>query len=111
MSGGGITSPANVEGMEASKKGKIYLHWSAGAGMTGYPNRYHSTILADGSKVQKVPYSKFRTPGGHTAYRNSQGVGLAVAAMQDWNWSTIKPKQLDAFTTEAATVDKTNTRG
>jgi len=105
-SGGGITTPSNVEGLEASKKGKIYLHWSAGAGMTGYPSRYHSTILADGSKVQKVPYSQFRTPGGHTAYRNSQGVGLAVAAMHKWNWSTIKPKQLDAFTTEAAKVAK-----
>ena len=106
VSGGGITTPSNVEGLEASKKGKIYLHWSAGAGMTGYPNRYHSTILADGSKVQKVPYTQFRTPGGHTAYRNSQGVGLAVAAMHNWNWSTLKPEQLDAFTTEAAKVAK-----
>ena len=102
----GITSPANVEGMEASKKGKIYLHWTAGAGMTGYPNRYHSTILSDGSKVQKIPYSQFNTPGGHTAYRNSQGVGLAVAAMAGWNWSSIKPAQLDAFAGEAATVAK-----
>ena len=107
VSGGGYnTTPANVEGMEASKKGKIYLHWSAGAGMTGHPDRYHSTILADGSKVQKVPYTQFNTPGGHTAYRNSQGVGLAVAAMANWNWSTLKPEQLDAFTTEAATVAK-----
>jgi len=102
----GITTPANVEGMEASKKGKIFLHWSAGAGMTGHPDRYHSTILADGSKVQKVPYTQFNTPGGHTAYRNSQGVGLAVAAMANWNWSSLKPEQLDAFTTEAATVAK-----
>ena len=100
------TTPSNVEGMEASKKGKIYLHWTAGAGMTGYPSRYHSTILSDGSKVQKIPYSQFNTPGGHTAYRNSQGVGLAVAAMAGWNWSSIKPAQLDAFAGEAANVAK-----
>lgn len=110
LTGGGGPSapsrPANVEGMEASKRGKIYLHWSAGGGMTAHPSRYHTTILADGSKVQETPYSQFRTPGGHTAYRNSQGVGLAVAAMKDWNWSTIKPVQLDALTTEAATVAK-----
>ena len=107
VSGGGYnTTPSDVSNLPASKKGKIYLHWSAGAGMTPYPSRYHSTILADGSKVQEVPYTQFRTPGGHTAYKNSQGVGLAVAAMQDWNWSTLKPEQLDAFTTEAATVAK-----
>ena len=54
VSGGGYnTTPANVEGMEASKKGKIYLHWTAGDGGTAYPNRYHTTILADG-KVQEV---------------------------------------------------------
>ena len=109
IGGGGPSTPsrpANVEGMEASKKGKIYLHWSAGGGMTAHPSRYHTTVLADGSKVQETPYSQFRTPGGHTAYRNSQGVGLAIAAMQDWNWSTIKPVQLDALTSEAATVAK-----
>ncbi|BCU98810.1 MAG: hypothetical protein CM15mV24_0350 [Bellamyvirus sp.] len=92
--------PANVGGMEASKKGKIYLHWSVGGGMKSHPSRYHTTVLADGSKVQETPYSQFRTPGGHTAYRNSQGVGLAIAAMQDWNWFTIKPVQLDALTSE-----------
>ncbi len=109
VSGGGgnyNTTPADVKNLEASKKGKIFLHWSAGAGTTPHPDRYHSTILADGSKVQKTPYTQFRTPRGHTAYKNSQGVGLAVAAMKNWNWSTLKPKQLDALTTEAATVAK-----
>lgn len=107
VSGGGYnTTPANVEGMEASKKGKIFLHWSAGEGTTPHPSRYHTTVLADGSKVQKVPYTQFNTPQGHTAYKNSEGVGLAIAAMKNWNWSTIKPKQLDVLTTEAATVAK-----
>ena len=107
VSGGGYnTTPANVEGMEASKKGKIYLHWTAGDGGTPYPNRYHTTILADGSKVQEIPYTQFNTPGGHTAYRNSEGVGLSIAAMAGWNWSTIKPAQLDALTSEAAKVAK-----
>ena len=108
VSGGGnrTTSPANVEGLEASKKGKIFLHWSADIGSRAYPNRYHSTILADGRKIQEVPYNQFRFGEGHTAYKNSQGVGIAVAAMKDWNWSTLKPKQLDAFTTEAAKVAK-----
>jgi hypothetical protein len=107
VSGGGYnTTPANVDNLPASKKGKIYLHWTAGDGGTAYPNRYHTTILADGSKVQQVPYTQFNTPGGHTAYRNSQGVGLSIAAMAGWNWSTIKPVQLDVLTSEAAKVAK-----
>ena len=104
--GGYSTTPANVDNLPASKKGKIYLHWTAGSGGTAYPNRYHTTILADGSKVQQVPYTQFNTPGGHTAYRNSQGVGLAIAAMAGWNWSSIKPEQLDALTSEAAKIAK-----
>ena len=96
----------SLEGMEASTKGKIFLHWSAGAGMTPHPRRYHSTILSDGSKVQETPYSQFRTPLGHTAYRNSQGVGIAAAAMAGWNWSTLQPQQIDALTSEAASVAK-----
>ena len=107
VSGGGYnTTPSDVNNLPASKKGKIYLHWTAGDGGTAYPNRYHTTILADGSKVQEVPYTQFNTPGGHTAYRNSEGVGLSIAAMAGWNWSTIKPAQLDALTSEAAKVAK-----
>ena len=107
VSGGGYnTTPSDVSNLPASKKGKIYLHWTAGDGGTAYPNRYHTTILADGSKVQEIPYTQFNTPGGHTAYRNSEGVGLSIAAMAGWNWSTIKPVQLDALTSEAAKVAK-----
>ena len=95
-----------LEGMEASTKGKIFLHWSAGAGSTPHPDKYHTTILSDGSKVQQTPYTQFRTDKGHTAYRNSEGVGLAVAAMANWNWATLTPEIIDALTTEAATVAK-----
>ena len=97
LQGGGL---ADMSG----KKKNIYLHWSAGDNMTGHPNRYHSTFLADGSKVQTVPYSK-RTPEGHTSDRN-QGIGLSVAGMGHRGWGTMKKVALNAMLGEAVKLAK-----
>ena len=100
------TGPADVSDLSVNKKGGIYLHWSAGSGMTSHPTRYHRTILADGSVEGTQPLDQFRFGEGHTAYRNSKGVGLAIAAMAGWNWSTIKPIQLEKLAETAATIAK-----
>ena len=105
----GIDSPTNPEALgPVGNNGKIYLHWTAGDYTTPYPAKYHSTFLGDGRKVQQVPYTQFRTPEGHTKYRNSKGVGLSVAAMKDYNWGSFspKPKQLEAMAQEAANLAK-----
>ena len=102
----GSSGPADVSDLSVNKKGGIYLHWSGGSGMTPYPNRYHRTILADGSVEGTQPLDQFKFGEGHTAYRNSRGVGLAVAAMAGWNWSTIKPIQLEKLAETAATIAK-----
>ncbi len=108
--GGGSNEGGSDPGsLQASKKGKIYLHWNAAANNNpfGYQTRYHSIFTEDGKKHQKLPYSQFRTPEGHTAYRNSSGVGLAVAAMKDYNWSyRPKQRQLEAMAQEAANLAK-----
>jgi len=88
----------------SGKKKNIYLHWSAGNNMTGHPDRYHSTFLADGSKVQKYSYSQ-RTPEGHTSDRN-QGIGLAVAGMGHEGWGTMKKAAMNAMVGEAAKLAK-----
>ena len=103
---GVIPSPDSLG--PVGKVGKIYLHWSAGEYDKSYPRKYHSTILGDGSKVQTVPYKQFRTPEGHTAYRNSMGVGIAVAAMAgpEGNYKWPKPIQIEKMTDEAAFLAK-----
>ena len=88
-----------------TKKGGIYLHWSAGGGFTPHSDRYHRTVLADGSVVGDADLNIFNA-GAHTAYRNNRGVGLAVAAMEGWNWSTLKPIQLEKLAETAAAVAK-----
>ena len=101
------TDPSNLK---INKKGEIYLHWNAADNSSTYGggDKYHAIFTADGKKYPANPdYSNFRTPEGHTAYRNSRGIGLAVAAMKGYNWSYApKKKQLDAMATEAATIAK-----
>lgn len=108
--GGGGAATTDPSALKINKKGEIYLHWNAGGNNStfGAGNKYHALFTGDGSKYPANPdYSNFNTQEGHTAYRNSRGVGLAVAAMKDYNWSYAPTKkQLDAMTTEAATIAK-----
>lgn len=101
--GSGVVPQGQLADMTGGKR-NIYLHWSAGNNMTGHPNRYHATFLADGSKVQTVPYTQ-RTPDGHTSDRN-QAIGLAVAGMGHQGWGTMKKSALDAMVAEAAKLAK-----
>ena len=60
------------------KSGKaIYLHWTAG-GYNSVVGPYHTIFTGDGKIHQNVPYTQ-HTP--HTYNRNTNSVGLSVAAM------------------------------
>jgi hypothetical protein len=108
--GGGGAATTDPSALKINKKGEIYLHWNAAGNNSTYGagNKYHALFTGDGSKYPSNPdYSNFRTQEGHTAYRNSRGIGLAVAAMKGYNWSYAPTKkQLNAMTTEAATIAK-----
>ncbi|MCL5795786.1 MAG: lytic transglycosylase domain-containing protein [Patescibacteria group bacterium] len=96
---------------------KIYLHWSAGDYNTPYPD-YNYNILGDGSVVMK--------PGGDsTAGRNTDAIGIAVAAgagnVTSSNYPSddiygsktfhnypIKPTQIEKMAEIIAALAKTN---
>ena len=88
-------------------KGKsIYLHWTAG-GYNGVSGSYHTTITGDGKINRTTPYDKFNV--GHTERRNSNAVGLSVAAMggSPDPWSVpVKSIQYQKMAEEAAKIAK-----
>ena len=112
----GINTPTNPEALgPVGKKGKIYLHWNAAARNNpyGYERKYHAIFTEDGKKYQRTPYSQFNTPEGHTAYRNSLGVGLAVAGMggagvdlNNYGSQTPTQRQYEAMAQESANLAK-----
>ena len=103
----GITYAANGGQMGAKQNKKMYLHWTAG----GYSHRggpYHSTIQGDGSIYRHAAYN---TRTGHTEGRNTNSVGLSVAAMagaQENNFGQYPAKQIqiDNMAKEAARIAK-----
>ena len=99
--GGGLPGFAN--GGNLNKQ--IYLHWTA-SGYSWPRGPYHTTVQGDGSLVKNVPYDQHTA---HTYYRNTGNVGLAVAAMKNYDWNNYapKPKQLESMMAEAANVAKT----
>lgn len=94
----------NLAGMKAGKPKKIYLHWTAG-GYNSVVGPYHTIFTGDGTMHRRVDYNK---RSGHTYNRNSNSVGLSVAAMSggsgNYRWPT--KKQLEAMTGEAARLGK-----
>ena len=90
-------------------KGKgsaIYLHWTAG-GYYGVSGNYHTTVTGDGKINRTTPYDKFNV--GHTERRNSNAVGLSVAAMggSPDPWSVpVKSIQYQKMAEEAAKIAK-----
>jgi hypothetical protein len=87
------------------KSGKaIYLHWTAG-GYNSVVGPYHTIFTGDGKMHPNVPYTQYT---GHTYNRNSNSVGLSVAAMAksggQYQWPTNP--QLDAMAKEAARIAK-----
>lgn len=90
---------------DAGQKGEVYLHWTAGAKTSTYGG-YHTVITGDGKVHRKAPYSN--RGRAHTAYRNSRGVGIAVAAMSGpssaYDWAN--PVQYEAMAQEVANIAK-----
>lgn len=88
------------------KGSAIYLHWTAGS-YGGVSSNYHTTITGDGKINRTTPYNKFNV--GHTYRRNSNAVGLSVAAMggEPDPWSIpVKPIQYQKMAEEAARIAK-----
>ena len=88
------------------KGSAIYLHWTAGS-YGGVSANYHTTITGDGKINRTTPYDKFNV--GHTYKRNSNAVGLSVAAMggSPDPWSIpVKPIQYQKMAEEAARIAK-----
>lgn len=99
--------PANVTGFNAGSNGSkntlIYLHWTAGE----YDGNgsYHTVFAGDGSAKRNSSYD---TLVGHTEGKNTNSVGLSIAAAKgatDLNRMGSYPPtqaQLNAMTAEAA---------
>ena len=102
---GGDFTQATAEGLgPTGKPKKIYLHWTAG----GYNNPvggYHTVFTGDGKMHRKLDYS---VKGQHTESRNTDSVGLSVAAMAggEGNYQWPKSIQLEKMTAEAARLAK-----
>ena len=98
-------------GMEKFAKkasgGKIFLHWTAGAKNFKQKGYYHSIVQGDGSIYRAHPYTQ-RSGVNHTHLRNSQGIGLSVAAMAgapgSFQWAS--PKQYESMAAEVARIAK-----
>ena len=99
------TGGADMLSSGTGKTGKaIYLHWTAG-GYNSVVGPYHTVFTGDGKMHQQYPYTG---GGGHTYDRNTNSVGLSVAAMSggagNYAWPT--KEQLDSMAKEAARIAK-----
>ena len=101
MSRGGRILRALAEG------GKIFLHWTAGGGNFKQSGKYHSIVQGDGSIYRAHPYDQ-RSGVAHTHLRNSQGIGMAVAAMAGSGGNYVWPsgKQISSLSGEIADIAK-----
>ena len=68
-----------VAPLKRAKGGKIFLHWAASTYSSASPD-YHATIQGNGKIEQTRDYNTFG--GGHTSERNSEGIGISLAAMK-----------------------------
>ena len=99
------TGGADMLSSGTGKSGKaIYLHWTAG-GYNSVVGPYHTVFTGDGKMHQQYPYTG---GGGHTYGRNTNSVGLSVAAMAggSGNYAWPTGAQLDAMAKEAARIAK-----
>ena len=100
--------PANVTGFNAGTKGNtgtlIYLHWTAGDYNSN--GSYHTVFAGDGKAKRNSSYDDYSI--GHTEGKNTNAVGLSIAAAKgasDLNRMGSHPPtqaQLNAMTAEAA---------
>jgi len=90
----------------SGKGKKIYLHWTAGS-YGGVSRNYHTTITGDGKINRSTPYTSSGVP--HTYNRNSNAVGISVAAMggSPDPWSIpVKSIQYEKMAEEVARIAK-----
>ena len=92
--------PDNLAGLDAGKPKKVYMHWTAG-GYNSIVGPYHTIFTGDGTMHRRVPYGE---RSGHTYNRNTNSVGLSVAAMAGaaGNYQWPKQAQLEGMTNEIA---------
>ena len=91
-----------------AKGGKIFLHWTGGGYSAKYKNKYHSIVQGDGSVFKAHPYDQ-RSGVAHTYLRNSQGIGMSIAAMggkPDYWTVPVKDVQIEALAKEIANAAK-----
>jgi hypothetical protein len=98
---------ANNPGVYPKQGKTLYLHWTAG-GYNSVVGPYHTVFTGDGKKHRLVDYDR---TSGHTEGRNSNSIGLSLAAMgggsNENNMAQAPTEaQLDAMATEAATIGK-----
>jgi hypothetical protein len=81
---------------------KIYLHWTATDYNWAEPGHYHTVILGNGTVKRMTGYDQALKE--HTARRNVESVGLAIACMGGDGWSDFPPTsvQIENLCKEAA---------
>ena len=90
-----------------AKGGKMFLHWTAGGGNFKSKGKYHSIVQGDGSIFRAHPYDQ-RGGVEHTYLRNSQGIGLSLAAMAGGagNFRWPSDDQVSSMSKEIANIAK-----
>jgi len=90
-----------------AKGGKIFLHWTAGGPHFTQKGKYHSIIQGSGKVFRAHPYDQ-KSGVAHTYLRNSQGIGMSVAAMAGSGGNYVWPTsgQIDSMAKEIANVGK-----
>ncbi len=68
---------------------KIYLHWTATDYTWAQPGHYHTVVLGNGTVKRLTGYDQPLT--AHTAKRNQESVGLAIACMGGKEWVDFPP--------------------
>lgn len=95
-----------VDPQKRQKGGKIFLHWAASEYDYSSPS-YHATVQGDGSVKKERDYNSFG--GGHTSERNSEGIGLSLAAMKgatsnDFGSFPVKKNQYESLAKLTASI-------
>lgn len=103
----GFDIPGFAAGGKVNKQ--MYLHWTAGT-YNHKAGPYHSTVQGDGTIHKNTPYNQ---KAYHTHGRNSNSIGLSIAAMggegvSPDNFGSYAPKQIqyDNMMKEAARIAK-----
>jgi len=81
---------------------KIYLHWTATSYDWCQPGYYHVVISGNGTIHRLTPYHQ--PLPAHTFRRNSRSVALAIACLEDHDWTRFPPTllQIQALCQEVA---------